>query len=320
MPFELRRVSLTAVDATDDTYRLERRPRDVASLAASIERLGLLCPPILAGTNEGWIVVSGFDRVAACRLLGWERMPARRPLEAADPWRCAQWAVAEKAAERPLEMLAAGRALRLLRRFAPDEKAFGRTVRHFGLPDQPAAQARLEGLCDLPEAIRTALSDGALAVPTAISLGRMPVEAAGQVAGMLVEMRFGLNKQREVVTLLEEIARREAISLQAVLDAPELKTLAVGTDTDRAQRGQRLRAYLHQRRFPALSKAQRRFEDLSHQLCPDTGVRLTPPPGFESRAFQLTLTFSSRSDLDRHRETLRRLISHPNLDEIFRLA
>ena len=319
MPFEIRHVSLAAVDAADLTFRLAP-PRNVEALAASIARLGLLCPPILAGTDEPWTVVSGFGRVAACRSLGWKKMPARRPREAADLWRCAQWAVAEKAAERPLEALAAARALRLLRRFAPDEKVFGRTVRSFGLPDQPAAQSRMEALCSLPEAIQAALSDGTLAVPTAISLGRMPLEAAGQVVGMLVEMRFGLNKQREVVTLLEEIARREGISLEAVLAAPELKTLAEGTDTDRAQRGQRLRAYLYQRRFPALSKAQRRFEDLSRQLCPDTGAQLTPPPGFESRAFQLNLTFSSRSELERHRETLRRLISHPNLDEIFRLA
>ena len=161
MPFELQRVSLAAVDTTDGTYRLGR-PRDVVSLAASIARLGLLCAPLLSGTEARWTVISGFSRVAACRLLGWEKMPARRPREAADPWHCAQWAVAEKAAERPLEMLETGRALRLLRRLAPDENAFARTVRHFGLPDQPAAQSRMEDLCSLPEAIQAALSDGAL--------------------------------------------------------------------------------------------------------------------------------------------------------------
>ncbi|HDI59705.1 MAG TPA: hypothetical protein ENF48_05000 [Desulfobacteraceae bacterium] len=319
MPFELQRVRLTAVDQSDDTYRLGS-PRDVAALARSIERLGLLCAPILVGSEKRWTVVSGFGRTAACRRLGWETMAARRPLEPADPWRCAQWAVAEKAAEGPLEALVAGRALRLLRRFAPDEAAFGRAVRHFGLPDQPAAQARLAGLCDLPDQIRAAVSDGALAVSTALALGRMPPETALRVAALLSALGFGLNKQREVVTLLEEIVRREGISLRTLLDAPELAALAVDTETDRAQRGHRLRTYLYQRRFPALSRAQRRFEALSRELCPATDARLTPPHGFEGRSFQLTLSFSSPSDLARHRETLERLLSHPDLPEMFQLA
>lgn len=319
MPFELGRVPLTAVDPADDTYRLGG-PRDVGPLAASIARLGLLCPPILTGTDERWTVVSGFARVAACRLLGWERMPARRSLERVDRWRCAQWAVAEKAAHRPLETLEAGRALRLLRRFAPDENAFGQTVRHFGLPDQPAAQARLEGLCDLPEKIRAAVDDGALAVATALALGRMPPEAALRVADLLADLRFGLNKQREVVTLLDEITRREGIPLQVLLDAPEMEALATDCGTDRALRGQRLRTYLYQRRFPALSRAQQRFDALSRELCSATDARLTPPPGFEGRSFQLTLSFSSPSDLARHRQTLERLLAHPDLDEMFQLA
>jgi ParB family transcriptional regulator, chromosome partitioning protein len=319
MPFERKRVPLAAIDEEDHTYRLGDS-RDVTGLVASIAHLGLLCAPILIGTNERWTVVGGFRRVAACRRLRMEKMPARIPLEAAEPWQCARWAVAEKAAERPLEALEAGRALRLLRRFAPDANAFGRTVRLFGLPDQATAQVRLEGLCDLPDGIQAAVSDGALAVSTALSLGRMTPETARRVAALLSALRFGVNKQREVLTLLEEIARREGMPLDAVLEAPELKALATDVDSDPAQRGHRLRTYLYQRRYPALSRAQRRFDVISRGLCPAPGAQLSAPQGFESRAFRLTLAFSSRSDLGRHRQTLEQLLSHPDLDEMFQLA
>jgi ParB family chromosome partitioning protein len=319
MPFELPHVRLAAVDTQDDTYRLTP-PRDGAALEASIACLGLLCAPILVGSEKRWTVISGFRRVAACRRLGWERIPARLPADTAEPWRCARWAVAEKAAERPLEGLAAGRALRLLRRFAPGEEALGQALRHFGLPHQPAARERLESLCDLPDAIQAAVSDGVLAVSTALSLGRMPPETAQGVAALLSALRFGVNKQREVLTLLEEIARREGMPLDAVLEAPELKALAADVESDPAQRGHRLRTYLYQRRYPALSRAQRRFETLSRGLCPDPGVQLAAPQGFESRAFRLALAFSSRSDLARHRQTLERLLSDPDLDEMFQLA
>jgi ParB family chromosome partitioning protein len=319
MPFERRQVSLPAVDVADETFRLGR-PRDVELLAGSIERLGLLCAPIVAILNGRWVVVSGFGRVAACRRLGWPEMPARLPRDPVDAWRCAQWAVAEKAAQRSLNALETGMALRLFRRFASSEHAFHQAVRDFGLPDQPAAQARLESLCELPPEIQVAVNDETLAVSTAVSLARMEQATAVRVAGLLAGLRFSRNKQREIVTLLEEIGRREEIPVQSVLETPELEALAADVDSDRAQRGHRLRLYLHQRRFPALAKAQRRFEALNRELVLAGTARLTAPPGFESSSFQLTLSFSNRSELSRHQETIQRILSHSELDELFRLA
>lgn len=319
MPFELRRVDLAAIDAADETFRLGRI-RDVAALAASIERLGLLCAPIVAGLNGRQVVVSGFCRVEACRRLGWQEMSARMPRHPAEAWECARWAVAEKAAEGPLTPLETGKALRLLRAIASGEDAFRQAVRNFGLPDQPTAQMRLESLCDLPEVIQAAVDDKALAVSTAVSLCRMPQATAVRVAGLLAELRFSLNKQREIVTLLEEISRREGIPVQTVLETPALAALASDADTDRAQRGHRLRLYLYQRRFPALAKAQRRFELLSHELCLAGNARLAAPPGFEGRGFQLTLSFSNRPELSSHHETIDRILSHCALDEMFHLA
>ena len=68
------------------------------------------------------------------------------------------------------------------------------------------------------------------------------------------------------------------------------------------------------------SAKSRRFEAISRGLCPDPGAQLAAPQGFEGRAFRLTLAFSSRSDLARHRQTLERLLSDPDLDKMFQLA
>lgn len=50
---------------------------DVAELAASIERQGLLNPPLLRETGDGHFeVIAGQRRVLACRRLGWIDVPA----------------------------------------------------------------------------------------------------------------------------------------------------------------------------------------------------------------------------------------------------
>jgi ParB family chromosome partitioning protein len=319
MPFELVETALEAVDLQDETYRFTR-PGDINALATAIDMFGLLCAPLLTPVGGRMVVVSGFSRLAACRYLGWTRVAARFSRRPADSWQYALWAVAEKAGQRPLDPLETGRALRMLRRLAPDETRFARAARALGLPDRPALEVRFTALCELPAPVREAVAGGHLTLATAASLGRMPCEAAVRMAAILAGLRFGANKQREVVELVEEIARREDRTLQAVLDTPEIAALLSDPDADRAQKGNRLRTYLYSRRFPALSAARERFEALSRELCPDPGARLNPPPGFEGRTCQLILSFESRADLARHRQTLDRILSNPAFAKILDLA
>lgn len=319
MPFELRRTALDAVDFHDDTYRIVR-PEDIAARAAFVQRFGLLCGPILAPAQSRWVIVSGFSLLAACRHLGWTHVDARIPGKTADSWQCALWAVAENVERRPLDPLETARALRLLRRFAPTEMDFLQAARDAGLPGSPERQARYTFLCDLPDAVQEAVANDTLTLATAASLGRMEPEIAARMADLLVSLRFGANKQREVIELAEEISKREGRSIAALLEAPELTTLLSDPDADRAQKGNRLRTYLYSRRFPALSAARKRFDILSRSVCPDPEARLTPPPGFEGRNFQLTLSFSGRADLARHHTTIDRILAHPELDEALHLS
>ena len=53
--------------------RVRRGVGDVASLAASIEDLGLLQPIVITSDKR---LICGARRLAACRQLGWAEIPA----------------------------------------------------------------------------------------------------------------------------------------------------------------------------------------------------------------------------------------------------
>ena len=318
MTFEIRQTAITAIDAADFTYRITTDD-DVTALAASIGRTGLICPPILAPAGSRWRVVCGFRRLAACRCLNWPHLDARLVPEPVDPWCCALWAVAENAAQRALNPVETGRALRLIRRNAPCEKDRREALAALRLPDNNTAEKRFSDLCDFPEGVQRAVARGEVALATAAALGQMAPEVAEALASLFVALRFGLNKQREVVELIEEIARREGRSLQEVLAEPWLAALLADAGDDRARTGHQLRAALRRRRFPALTAAERRFEALRRRLPLTPQVQLLAPAGFEGRQYQLTLSFSSRAELARHRNTLDDLLAHEALDPILEL-
>jgi ParB-like chromosome segregation protein Spo0J len=120
---------------------------DVRTLAASIERLGLLHPVVVDGNGR---LVAGARRLAAVRLLGWRDVPVRvvRNLsDAADALRAERDENVERKAFVPSEIVTIARALEPLERAEAKErlKHGGRPKRgqkRSGLPDQSTGNRR----------------------------------------------------------------------------------------------------------------------------------------------------------------------------------
>ena len=71
-----RLIPLADIDPGDERFRITTR-RDSDDLHLSIGRLGLRAAPLVLPGAAGFIIVSGFRRIAACQGLGWDSIPAR---------------------------------------------------------------------------------------------------------------------------------------------------------------------------------------------------------------------------------------------------
>jgi N6-adenosine-specific RNA methylase IME4 len=121
---------------------------DVRSLAASIDRVGLLHPIVVDGNGR---LVAGARRLAAVRLLGWRDVPVRVVQSLSDAL-SALVAERDENAERkaflPSEMVAIARALEPLeraearRRQTAHLKRGTRSSRSGQLPEREAGQSR----------------------------------------------------------------------------------------------------------------------------------------------------------------------------------
>jgi hypothetical protein len=129
----------------------KRHPRhvgDVRSLAASIERVGLLHPVVVDGSGR---LIAGARRLAAVQLLGWRDVPVRvvRGLaDAADALRAERDENAERQAFTPSELVSITRALEPLEaaeakmRQASGLKRGSRHARAGKLPEREKGQRR----------------------------------------------------------------------------------------------------------------------------------------------------------------------------------
>jgi hypothetical protein len=305
-----RRIPLADIDPRDECFRITTR-RDSEDLHLSIGRLGLLVAPLVLPGASGFTIVSGFRRIAACQGLGWDSIRAR-VLQKASPYECTLKAIAANSLERQLNLIEISRALRLLDRYAPDGQAAPEDTAALGLPTHAGVAARLKTLCRLPTEVQDAVLEEAVSFAMACEIGRMEEGLAVVFARLFRQLKTSLNKQREIVTLVAEIARREGTDSGHVLAEDRLSRMLDAQDLDRNQKTQRIRKLLRQRRFPALVAAEDNFHSLRQRLTLGENLQLAPPRDLEGTSFTLTLNFESLEEVGRLRVKLDELVNHPD--------
>lgn len=295
MRFENKTIALAGVRLDDATYRITTAV-GCDDLKPSIASLGIIHPPILRRIGETYRIVSGFRRIEACRLLNEVNINAWLLPDAIDELTCARLAVADNSLQRPLNLIETSRALNLLAAAAGSEH-FSRLAAELHLPDNPELIRKIMALDALPPALKSGVMNADISLTMALELNRMETGVGETLALLFGELNLGLNRQRELLTLLTEIAQREEKPIGALLAEPDIRNVWTAADLDRAQKAARLRTLLKRRRYPAISDTAERFQTLVGRLNLDSGVTLTPPGHFEGTTYTLTISFDRLEQL-----------------------
>lgn len=311
----VQKVFLNQVDLANSTFRITTCT-DLDKLEGSVQTLGLLHPPLLQSNAAGYTVICGFRRIAACQRLGWNKIPAMILEENFDRFELAQLAIADNALQRPLNLLESSRAVKLLSDACTDPKQLKKALQDLGLPFSPAVTAKFIKLCQLPSKIQEGILADTINISMALELGELDPKAAEALIDLFDMLKVGLNRQRELLWLLKEIAIREDIAIPQLVAEKAMQKIWRNPELDRAVKRQRIRSYLRQRRFPSISRAEKEYEKLVKQLKLGSRINLIPPKDFEGMTYMMTLRFDNHEELYHLKERFEKIIDHPGLGKI----
>jgi hypothetical protein len=116
--------------------------------------------------------------------------------------------------------------------------------------------------------------------------------------------------------MVKEIAGREGLSAQEVMEDKQFVEILTQQDFDRGQKSRKLRSYLRQRRFPRLAAAEKKFEIHRKNLNLGNDIKLIPPKEFEATAYGLNLTFTNLEHLKTLQTRLAKIIQQPDFKKI----
>ncbi len=315
MPSTEQSVLLERIRLEDKTFQVTTEAA-VGTLAASIDRLGVMHPPVLLAADSVYGVVCGFRRIAACKALGLSRISARLLSPDTDKLTCVQLAIAENSLQRPLNLIEMSRALVLLSGVHPDPADLRQAAGALGLPDNFSAIHKLRQLSGLEPEIQEGVLSNVLSMAMALELGQMEKSSGIGLSTLFGYLKLGLNKQREILTMIQEIAFREHLTVKDILYAPELQQIMVHEKWDRSQKTIHLRQYLRRRRYPSITAVESDFEARVRSLGLESGMALIPPRDFEGTTFSFHLNFNNLVELQHRLSRLTEVSSSPILNEI----
>ena len=150
----------------------------------------------------------------------------------------------------------------------------------------------------------------------ALELEMLEKDEGSVFATLFDNLKLSLNKQREIITHIKEIAIIENISIANLLTKSHLREIADDNDLDRSQKINKIRLYLKQRRFPEITRAEKELEIKIKNLKLSSNMKLIPPKNFEASAYSLNLQFASIEQLIENKTALEKIIQNPILKDI----
>ena len=325
-------IPVSAIDPADTGFRITGPHRDISNLKASIASEGLLVPPLVIERKDGYAVISGFKRLEAVTVLGWDQITCRVLSQRQEDdstlgveYAAAMAAVSENAFTRQLSPAELIRSVALLECYM-DHKTMARNSQVvFNAQMNSGYLKTLGKLYKISEKAIELLDTGQLSIKAGKALSKMNKAEIDGFLLLFSSIKASSGKQMEIITCTREICAREHIDfsqlfqeLDAYLSSLETSDLpaAKSGHKDISARGNQVRAYLLQRRFPALALARKESAACLNRLKLGSGIRLNIPENFESMVYTMSLDFKSIQEFDARIHSVSSLADHPDFKGI----
>lgn len=315
-------IPLSSIDLADTRYRISKGDDDIEGLALSIKEMGLTSLPLvrpMVKSCDTYIVVAGFKRINALVHNGFKGNVVCQTLPQASEADHAVHAVSDNAFQRPLTPAELIKSILILTQFMDKPLIAEKSLSIFNTHLNPGYINDLQKIGNFlpPEGLEL-MDDGRLSIKSAKKIAGVSPELANCFVSLFSAINTSSSKQMEIITNFFEIAAREKISPLELFQDQKIQDILVSDNKDLGFKGNLLRGYLMERRFPLLEKKRQEIQKKINSLKLGSGIKLNLPDNFESTTYSLTFEFKNIAEFTNRVAAVDRISNHPDLVEILK--
>lgn len=184
-------------------------------------------------------------------------------------------------------------------------------------PSRPGFSQIVVAFTKTPEDFRHAVIEGIVEEKVALRLSTWKEDSLYEMLRLLKSLRCSVSIQREILDLIEDIARLNDMDCGEVLKKTEIVSIIEDEKLSPRDKTERIRAIFKSLLFPNLVARERLFERTVKDLELPHGVALKPPDRFEGDDWEIKVQFSKPHELLCKLRAINSKLSQEVLEKIF---
>jgi ParB family chromosome partitioning protein len=294
-------IPLDKIDIRDERFRISYY-FDLTTLIHSIEKVGLIHPPVVTYKKGNLLLVTGWKRVLACRSLSLPSIPCF-VFEGEDDLEAFQLGLQENLAFRTFTLLEKAEILnRLIQLGVPEDKVIRDYLSLLKIPQTLNHLDIYLSIASLEPETKKFIHKKNMAFPAV----QLLIEYNEEERRLLLSFLHPLsqNKQKELLKNLLELSKRDNIPAQNILAGKDIQKIATAKKLSPLQQAEEIRNLIQRKRFPTLSSWIDAFKSQKKDVEWPDDIKIEPSPYFEGEELTVYFTFK---DFDEYRKKLTKL-------------
>jgi ParB family chromosome partitioning protein len=295
---DIRKIPVQQIDVSDKTYSVNFVP-DLQRLRSSIEEIGLIQPVLLRKKLDGYQIVCGFRRISVMKELGKSEIESKVFGEKEmDEFQLFSLSLHENLTTRGFNTVEKAIALdKLIHHFQIDPAAVIKTfLPFFSLEPNEKILNTYLSLAQMEDEIKTYVLKEEVSRSNIRRLSTLTPDNRMAVLSLISPLKLGENRLREVLTLLEEIPRRNECEGKDIVQRPEIQAILFQKELTPSQKTDRIKKVLTDLRYPKLIQMEKTFEKKRKDLNLPSNISLHHPPFFEEKGLKIEFQFKTTEE------------------------
>jgi ParB/RepB/Spo0J family partition protein len=311
-------IPLQQIDLSDDTFSVNYLP-DLQKLRSSIEEIGLIQPVFLRKKSGGYQIVCGFRRISVLKELGKSEIESKVFEEKEmDEFQFFSLSLHENLTTRGFNTVEKAIALdKLIHRFQMDPDIVLKTFLPLFLlePHEKILNTFLS-LAQMEEETKAYVLREEVSRFNIRKLAVLNSDDRIAILLLISPLKLGENRLREILTLLEEISRRNQNRVREIVQRPEIQAVLSQKELTPSQKTERVKKILVDLRYPKMHQLEEEFEKKRKGLNLPSSVTLHHQPFFEGRGLRVQFQFETMEEYKAVLSTLSQLVDKEEFKEL----
>ena len=316
----IQKIPLEQIDLLDETFCVNFMP-DLRRLRSSIEEIGLIQPVLLKKKLNGYQIISGFRRISVMKELAKSEIESRVFEEKeTDEFRLFFLSLHENLTTRGFNAVEKAIALdKLIDRFQIDPPM---VIKNFlpslALEPNEKILNTYLSLARMEDEIKQYVLREEVSRSNIRRLSGLTSDDRIAFLSLASPLKLGENRLREILTLLEEISRRNRCRTRDVVGRPEIQAILSQTEFTPSQKTDRIKKVLADLRYPKMHRLEEEFEKKKKDLNLPSNILLHHAPFFEGKGLRVEFQFETMEEYRAILSTLSRLVDKGEFEEMLR--